>query len=49
VDDQITNVEGVFLDIAIMVASDTLKVPYGLDEGGAASFFESADINLSAV
>jgi hypothetical protein len=27
VEDQITNVEGAFLDVAIKVASDTLKVP----------------------
>jgi hypothetical protein len=26
-EDEIANVEGVFLDVAIMVASDTLKVP----------------------
>jgi hypothetical protein len=26
-EDEITNVEGVFLDVEIMVASDTLKVP----------------------
>jgi hypothetical protein len=26
-EDEITNIEGVFLDVAIMVASDTLKVP----------------------
>jgi hypothetical protein len=26
-EDEITNVEGVFFDVAIMVASDTLKVP----------------------
>jgi hypothetical protein len=26
-EDEITNVEGVFLDVAIMVASNTLKVP----------------------
>jgi hypothetical protein len=47
-EDEITNVEGAFLDVAIMVASDTLKVPCRLDEGGAASFFES-DINSSAI
>jgi hypothetical protein len=26
-EDEITNVEGTFLDVVIMVASDTLKVP----------------------
>jgi hypothetical protein len=26
-EDEITNVEGAFLDVAIVVASDTLKVP----------------------
>jgi hypothetical protein len=26
-EDEIANVEGAFLDVAIMVASDTLKVP----------------------
>jgi hypothetical protein len=26
-EDEISNVEGAFLDVAIMVASDTLKVP----------------------
>jgi hypothetical protein len=49
VEDEITNIEGAFLDVAIMVASDTLKVPCLLDEGSAASFFESADINSSAI
>jgi hypothetical protein len=39
----------VFLDVAIMVASDTLKVPRILDEGGTASFFESVDINSPAI
>jgi hypothetical protein len=27
-EDEITNVEGVILDVAIMLASDTLEVPY---------------------
>jgi hypothetical protein len=49
VEDEISNVEGAFLDVAIVVASDTLMVPCCLDEGGAASFFESIDINSSAV
>jgi hypothetical protein len=49
VEDEITNTEGAFLDVAIMVASDTLKVPCSLDEGGAASFFKSIDINSSAI
>jgi hypothetical protein len=48
-EDKISNVEGVFLDVAIMVASDTLQVPYCLDEGSAASFFEAVDVNSSAV
>jgi hypothetical protein len=26
-EDEITNIEGEFIDVAIMVASDTLKVP----------------------
>jgi hypothetical protein len=49
VEDEITNIEGAFLDVAIMVASDTLKVPSWLDEGGTASFFESIDINSPAI
>jgi hypothetical protein len=49
VKDEITNIEGVFLNVAIMVASDTLKVPCLLDEGGATSFFESVDVNSSAI
>jgi hypothetical protein len=48
-EDEITNVEGAFLDVAIVVASDTLQVPCLLDEGGAASFFEFVDVNSSAV
>jgi hypothetical protein len=42
-EDEIANVEGTFLDVAVKVASDTLKVR------GAASFFESIDINSSAI
>jgi hypothetical protein len=48
-EDEITSVDGAFLDVAILVAPDTLKVPCSLDEGGAASFFESVDINLPAI
>jgi hypothetical protein len=33
----------------IVVASDTLEVPSCLNEGGAASFFESVDVNSSAI
>jgi hypothetical protein len=47
--DKITNVEGAFLHVAIVVALDTLEVPCLLDEGGIASFFESIDVNSSAV
>jgi hypothetical protein len=36
-EDEITNVEGAFFDVAIM------------DEGSAVSFFESIDVNSSAV
>jgi hypothetical protein len=32
-----------------MIASDTLEVPCRLGEGGAANFFESIDINSSAI
>jgi hypothetical protein len=48
-EDKISNVEGVFLDVAIMVASGTLQVPCSLDEGSAASFFEAVDVNSFAV
>jgi hypothetical protein len=48
-EDKITNIEGPFLDVAIVVASDTLKVPCCLDEGGTTSFFESIDVNSSAI
>jgi hypothetical protein len=47
--DKISNVEGAFLDVAIVVASDTLQVPCWLDVGGTASFFEPVDVNSSAV
>jgi hypothetical protein len=48
-EDEIANVEGVFLDVAVVVASDTLQVPCRLDEGSAVSFFESIDVNSFAV
>jgi hypothetical protein len=32
-----------------MIASDTLQIPCLLDESGAASFFESIDVDSSAV
>jgi hypothetical protein len=48
-EDEIANIEGAFLDVEIMVVSDTLKVPCCLDEGGTASFFESIDINSPAI
>jgi hypothetical protein len=48
-EDEIANVEGAFLDVVIVVASDTFSVPCRLDEGGAASFFESINVNSSAI
>jgi hypothetical protein len=48
-EDEIANVEGAFLDVAVVVASDTLQVPCCLDEGGVASFFEPVDVDSSAV
>jgi hypothetical protein len=48
-EDEITNVEEAFLDVVIMVASDTLKVPSLLDEDDTASLFESVDINSPAI
>jgi hypothetical protein len=48
-EDEVANVEGSFLNVAVMVASDTLKVHCGLDEGSTASFFESIEINSSAI
>jgi hypothetical protein len=48
-EDEIANIEGAFLDVAVVVASDTLQVPCLLDEGRAASFFESINVNSSTV
>jgi len=45
VENHVADVEGAFLDVAIMVAANTLEVSGGLDECGAASFLEVVYVN----
>jgi hypothetical protein len=48
-EDKITNVEGALLDVAIMVAPDTPLGTLLIGRGWHSSFFESIDVNSSAV
>ena len=44
-ENQVINVEGVFLDVAIMVAVNAFQVSGRLDEGSTASFFKAVNVD----
>jgi hypothetical protein len=48
-EDEVTNVEGGFLNVAIMIASDLLVVTILSHDGGKSSFFEAVEVDVTCL
>jgi hypothetical protein len=48
-EDKVTNVEGGFLNVAIMIASELLVVTILSHDGGKSSFFEAVEVDVTCL